>query len=216
MKETADELSELCHRDVLSLQSCTDCFEHWINDADNHFTKVCTLPHVLVYAKFSDFPHWPAKIMSVDGNMVNVEFFGDHKQADVLASNCFLYSTRYPGKIGKNDALQDAIEVILGKSYLFELKICVLDFLFFFVEISFYFNFFFQIRCTPLKRPLFPQCIEKSNFSLFKILISTRSSACTSQTSSKSSANITRLRSELGSTRRNWPSICTRWFRVQS
>ncbi|XP_055306192.1 MYND-type zinc finger-containing chromatin reader Zmynd8-like [Sitodiplosis mosellana] len=71
-------------------------------DHDDYFTRVCTTPHLLVYAKMTGYPNWPAKLMSIDGCKANVEFFGDHTQNDVSLANCFLYSEQFQGKSPKN------------------------------------------------------------------------------------------------------------------
>lgn len=56
--------------------------------------------HFFLFGSFSTsgFTFWPAKLMSIDGQMVNVRFFGDHTHADVPATNCFLYSGHNPDK----------------------------------------------------------------------------------------------------------------------
>ncbi|XP_031636696.1 uncharacterized protein LOC116349425 [Contarinia nasturtii] len=84
-------LSERCHRDVKSIRTCSECFASWVNDPDDYFTKVCTKPHLIVYAKAVPFQFWPAKLMSINGHVANVEFFDDHTQADVPVENCILY-----------------------------------------------------------------------------------------------------------------------------
>ncbi|XP_055306193.1 MYND-type zinc finger-containing chromatin reader Zmynd8-like [Sitodiplosis mosellana] len=102
-------LAELCHRDVRSIRTCSDCFEYWANDSQNYFTKVCTKPHLIVYAKVDGCrKFWPAKVMSVNGNMVNVEFFGDHTQDDVRAEKCVLY-TRHTLRRKNASPFNDAI-----------------------------------------------------------------------------------------------------------
>ena len=50
-KEVVDALAELCHRNVKSIRTCAECFQYWAEDPQNYFTKVCTKPHLLVYAK---------------------------------------------------------------------------------------------------------------------------------------------------------------------
>lgn len=46
--------------------------------------------------------------MQTDGETVNVEFFGEHSQADVSAKDCFLYSERIPGRNTKQDKFVEA------------------------------------------------------------------------------------------------------------
>ena len=49
--------------------------------------------------------------MAVDGETVNVEFFGDHSQLDVSAEDCVLYSERTHGRNAKQDLLVKAKKV---------------------------------------------------------------------------------------------------------
>lgn len=53
---------------------------------------------------------WPAKAMAVNGNMVNVEYFGDHTQDDIPAAKCILY-TRHSTQFKKSTPFNDAILV---------------------------------------------------------------------------------------------------------
>lgn len=55
------------------------------------------------------YPYWPAKVMSVNGDNVRVEFFGEHTRAEVSASNCHLY--RKPSKRSKNADFNASIKV---------------------------------------------------------------------------------------------------------
>lgn len=43
--------------------------------------------------------------------MVNVVFFYDHSQDDILAENCFLYADRMPGRNAKSDDFKKAQQV---------------------------------------------------------------------------------------------------------
>lgn len=47
----------------------------------------------------------------VDDDTVNVEFFGDHSQADVSVEDCFLYSEKMPGRSSKQDKFLEAKNV---------------------------------------------------------------------------------------------------------
>lgn len=84
--------------EIKSVKTCADCYEHANIDPDNWFTKTCTEPHLLIWAKIKGYSYWPAKVMSVDGQGVNVRFFGDHTNASVPASNCNLFSQQNPDK----------------------------------------------------------------------------------------------------------------------
>ena len=51
VQEAVHSLREQCKRDVKSIQACSDCFEYWMDDHDDYFTRVCSVPHLLIYAK---------------------------------------------------------------------------------------------------------------------------------------------------------------------
>lgn len=91
-------LSENCHRDISSIEKCSECFNARTNDQLCYFTKVCSKPHLLVYVKTPKNPFWPAKVMLFKDGMANVEFFGDHSQADVPVKDCLLYANHMPGR----------------------------------------------------------------------------------------------------------------------
>lgn len=54
---------------------------------------------------------WPAKVMAIENDMVNVEFFGDHTQDEVLADSCFLFSTNDLIKVEEDKEYSAAIDV---------------------------------------------------------------------------------------------------------
>lgn len=107
----AESLSELCHRDVKSIQTCAECFEYWAIDPNDYFAKVCTKPHLIVYAKAHGFPYWPAKVLAINNRLANVAFFGEHTQADVPIKNCILYTKRNPVQNIRPTAFNNALKV---------------------------------------------------------------------------------------------------------
>ncbi|XP_031636681.1 protein kinase C-binding protein 1-like [Contarinia nasturtii] len=92
IQNAVEALLDWCKRDVNSIQTCPDCFENYFVDEKNYFTMVCTKPHLLVFAQLENYPAWPAKVMKVEENVVNVEFFGDHTEDDVPFEKCYLYT----------------------------------------------------------------------------------------------------------------------------
>lgn len=94
-------LLKLSKEEVLSINTCTDCYENSYADSDQQpwFTRLCTKPHLLLWVKQRGCPFWPAKLLAVDGSTVSVRFFGkSHGRADVPAINCQLYSQTNPSK----------------------------------------------------------------------------------------------------------------------
>lgn len=64
------------------------------------FSMVCDVPHLIVWAHRKCARYWPAKIMSIEGQEVNVRFFGSfHKHENVPIDKCYLYSVNSPGKM---------------------------------------------------------------------------------------------------------------------
>lgn len=115
IKKAVGALLEKFQADIKSIKSCIDCSEYWIIDRKNYFTRVCAKPHLLVFAKLNKHPVWPGKVMSINGKIANVEFFGDHTQDDIPLSKCYLFSTKFYPKSPKNKDLIEALEVILLK-----------------------------------------------------------------------------------------------------
>lgn len=113
-KNLCRDLMEWCDRDVKSIRKCSDCFESWGQNPNDYFTNVCTKPHLIVYAKLDKFPFWPAKVLEVYANLVNVEFFGDHTQSEVSVQNCILYAKSHSNINKKrDDAFNHAKKVCL-------------------------------------------------------------------------------------------------------
>lgn len=75
---------------------CHECFMNECSHSNSFFTMVCAKPHLILWAKYSTFPHWPSKLMEVNGNVARVLFFGDHTYADVAIKDCMLYSLTNP------------------------------------------------------------------------------------------------------------------------
>lgn len=55
--------------------------------------------------------------MSLDDETVNVEFFGDHTQADVSPDECLLYSERMPGRNPKQEKFVEAKKVNISDDW---------------------------------------------------------------------------------------------------
>ncbi|XP_031628627.1 protein kinase C-binding protein 1-like [Contarinia nasturtii] len=91
-------------------ETCIDCCQNFITDEENCFVMVCTKPHLLVFAKFCKYPLWPAKVMKVEENLVRVEFFGDHKEADIPSEDCFLLTAKLLSKTTNNESFKEALE----------------------------------------------------------------------------------------------------------
>ncbi|XP_031636695.1 protein kinase C-binding protein 1-like isoform X2 [Contarinia nasturtii] len=100
--ETADALVDYIEEEIESLKKCTDCYRHANESPDEWFTMICSMPHIVLWAKVEGFNYWPVKFMTVNESGVNVRFFGDHTHQDVAISKCYLYSKDNPGKPPQN------------------------------------------------------------------------------------------------------------------
>lgn len=81
---------------------CGQCYER-ANDSskvNDWFTEICDPPHLLVWAKLTGHPYWPAKVIGITttSNHLDVRFFGDHDMAKVSPQDCFLYPSKNPNK----------------------------------------------------------------------------------------------------------------------
>ncbi|XP_055306173.1 MYND-type zinc finger-containing chromatin reader ZMYND8-like [Sitodiplosis mosellana] len=96
MVKTAKSLEEYLEHEIKSVKKCIECYSNANKHPTNWSTMVCAKPHLVLWAKVIGYNYWPGKCMKVEGDMVNVRFFGDYTEADVLATNCFLYSKTNP------------------------------------------------------------------------------------------------------------------------
>lgn len=83
--------------EIESAKTCSSCYLHAIEYPDTWFQMACDVPHLMVWVKIKG-NFWPGKLMSSDGHMVNVRFFGDHTHADISANSCYLYTQTTPKK----------------------------------------------------------------------------------------------------------------------
>lgn len=97
-KRNAQNLLKRCNAEKSEIEQCGDCF---INRQQNDAIKmVCSKPHLLIWARYSDYPYWPAKILSspkIRGQrFLHVHFFGEHNTANIPHEAAFLYSKEDP------------------------------------------------------------------------------------------------------------------------
>lgn len=96
-------LQKICKDEIFNIETCAECFVKANTSRDSEwFTSVCSKPHLLIWAKLSGYPYWPAKVMGVFSNVLNVQFFGDHERAFVPSKDCFLYSQKDPNPVQPN------------------------------------------------------------------------------------------------------------------
>lgn len=96
--EATKWLIDLSSGEIESIRLCYECYfnANQKNFQSNWFVKPCTVPHLVVWAKLSGYPYWPAKLMSSTKDEAEVQFFGDHKRIKLKPKNCFIYSKKCP------------------------------------------------------------------------------------------------------------------------
>lgn len=95
--DAAKKIVETVDEEIKSVKLCSDCYENAYNNKSNFFATPCNPPHILLWANCDEFGYWPAKLMKYnDEDMVNVRFFGDHTNACLPSSNCYIYSEVIP------------------------------------------------------------------------------------------------------------------------
>ncbi|XP_055326792.1 MYND-type zinc finger-containing chromatin reader Zmynd8-like [Sitodiplosis mosellana] len=99
VRDNAKMLLTKCVEEIDELKQCGDCY---MNDVNGHQAlRVCSHPHLVVWAQFSKYPYWPAKLLQIGkGNKqpLEVYFFGDNEIANVAYANCYLYSKEDPNE----------------------------------------------------------------------------------------------------------------------
>lgn len=78
------------------MTACPECYVELCTNKKQWFVRVCKQPHLLIWAKIYKYPYWPAKVMSIQGDQINVQFFDDHTTSKIVAEECFLFSKEYP------------------------------------------------------------------------------------------------------------------------
>lgn len=96
MMSALKTLLKVIKQEMFDIDTCAECYLNANTKAETWFTEVCAKPHLILWAKLKGFPYWPAKAMTVNVNVVDVRFFGDHDRAFVPVKDCFLYSRQDP------------------------------------------------------------------------------------------------------------------------
>lgn len=73
--EIAKSLVDYLEVEIESVKKCAECYSNEYKYPDTYFTMVCNEPHLIVWAKKTGFNFWPAKLMSIDGQLINVSNF---------------------------------------------------------------------------------------------------------------------------------------------
>lgn len=96
IRDLSEYLIKYVDEEIFSVEKCIECYSNASEFPDDSFVMPCDPPHPIIWAKFERFNFWPAKLMSMDGEMVHVRFFGDHTNANVSTECCYQYSRDPP------------------------------------------------------------------------------------------------------------------------
>lgn len=116
---------KVARNELLELETCADCFDHYYTDPVHFFRQVCSRPHTLVFAKLEGHPLWPSKVVKIDRKLgqAEVRFFGAHDRASVPFESCFLIPEKFPNwKIPRNQKTKFESAITEFKGHLELLK----------------------------------------------------------------------------------------------
>jgi hypothetical protein len=83
---------------MTEIEICSECYLRSAQPlTTDWFAEPCTIPHTLCWAKMKGYQPWPAKVLRIVNDEVDVRFFGQHDRAWVSINNCFILSKEYPG-----------------------------------------------------------------------------------------------------------------------
>lgn len=78
LQELMANLTPFIKDAVHSVKTCRDCYADAYAHPENSFELPCDPPHVIVWAKYSEYYYWPSKVMTTTDQIVQVRFFGVH------------------------------------------------------------------------------------------------------------------------------------------
>lgn len=96
VKKVAESLVDSVTEEIKSLLQCSECYVNAYHKPENSFVVPCKKPHILLWADCDEYGYWPAKMMSYNEDVVHVRFFGDHTNACVPSSSCYIFSNDAP------------------------------------------------------------------------------------------------------------------------
>ena len=77
--QLARTLLNKARHEISEIEICPECYLRSAQPSTTDcFTKPCTIPHTLCWAKMKSYQSWPAKVLRVVNDQVDVQFFGQH------------------------------------------------------------------------------------------------------------------------------------------
>ncbi|CAF4459376.1 unnamed protein product [Rotaria socialis] len=94
----ARALIKIARHEMTEIEICAECYLRSAQPLiPDWFAEPCRIPHTLCWAKMKGYQSWPAKVLRIVNDEVDVRFFGQHDRAWVSINNCFVLSKEYPG-----------------------------------------------------------------------------------------------------------------------
>lgn len=90
----ASQLVKHFAEEIKSIRGCEECYTNAYEQGESSFATPCNRPHLLVWANAMDYGFWPAKVITVNDNVIHVRYFGDHTTDNLEPGNCYLFSKK--------------------------------------------------------------------------------------------------------------------------
>jgi hypothetical protein len=75
----ARALLKIARHEMSEIEICSECYFRSAQPMSaDWFAEPCTTPHTLCWAKMKGYQPWPAKVLRVVNDEVDVRFFGQH------------------------------------------------------------------------------------------------------------------------------------------
>lgn len=125
--KSVEWLQQLCNFEVMSIDLCSQCHRNANLFEDIWITKPHKEPHLLIWAKLSKHPIWPALLIKLheNKNKFYVRFFGDRSYAAVPIENCYLFSIQPNATKSTNVIVQSQMDKGLQVT---QIRLCICNF----------------------------------------------------------------------------------------
>ncbi|CAF0864506.1 unnamed protein product [Rotaria sordida] len=114
---------KIARHEMTEIELCSECYLRSTQSiTTDWFTKPCAIPHTLCWAKMKSYQPWPAKVLRIVNDEVDVRFFGQHDRAWIPLNNCFVLSKEYPGSEKKKSNINFEKSLIELQIHIDQLK----------------------------------------------------------------------------------------------
>ena len=78
----ARALLKIARHEMAEIEICSECYLRSAQPVSaDWFAEPCSLPHTLCWAKMKGYQPWPAKVLRIVNDEVDVRFFGQHDRS---------------------------------------------------------------------------------------------------------------------------------------